>query len=1059
MNRLRLCLLLFFVLAVSALAQDKATQPDPHKDLADRLTAVGDLTSQWKYHEADLEHGEAISLDDSSWQQVDPTPQWEGHKWTGGSAWFRTTIVVPQNNKGYDLNGADIWVNQETDDDIIVYVNGLRIAMGESLEPTEVAKRVKPGDRILLAIKVLAVSGEHHLRARLNIVPPRDRPSPLVLADELRSADALVATLSDDAAQRKQQLEAAYRALDLKALDSADQKAFDDSLRAAQQKLEPLRPLFQKYTIHATGNAHIDMAWLWPWSETVDVVRRTYGTALQLMDEYPAYTFAQSTAQTSAWLEEKYPDIFAGIQKRVKEGRWEIVGGMWVEPDLNMPDGESQVRQLLIGKRYFKEKFGVDVNIGWNPDSFGYNWQLPQIYKKSGVDYFVTQKIYWNDTTKFPYKMFWWQSPDGSRVLTYFPHDYVNMMEPVRMAKDLADYIPRTPQFPEMLHLYGIGDHGGGPTRIMLDREKLWASDKVVYPKLQLGTAAAFFKSAAAAAPSLNLPVWNSELYLEFHRGVYTTQAETKNNNRKSEELLLNAEKLSSIATLFGSSYPHAEFEQAWRKVLFNQFHDVAAGSGIAPVYKDATRDYADVRLVGDKITTQALSELEGRVHTQGDGVPVMVFNPLSWVRSDVAEAEVELPEATNEVQVRDASDKPALHQILQRITPNKLRVIFRADDVPSMGYKMFYFSAANANAPVPTDLHSDRLRMENEFLRVTVDPKTGCISSLFDKKQNKETLAPGSCGNLLQAFHDKPKQWDAWNIDADFEKEKWDLTAADNVAAADRGPLRASVRVNRHFQNSKFAQQIVLCAHSPYVEVVTDADWHEKHILIKAGVSIPATSTTATFEIPYGSIERPTTRNTPEEKAKFEVPALRWADISSADGAGVSLINENKYGYDARGNTLRLSLLRSPEWPDPHADEGTHHFSYAFYPHGAHWKEGTFRQGYQFDYKLIARQVPPHDGELPRQWSFLTVDAPNVIVTAIKQAEDSTGVLVRMFEIEGKKADVKLTFPRMVQAATETNLMEQPGDKVDTARNNATTSISPYEIKTVMVNLAGVKK
>ena len=1057
MRSLRLCLL--FLFAISAFAQNKANAPDPHQQIADRLSAIGDITSAWKYHEANLEHGEAVWLDDSSWRSVDPTPQWEGYKWTGGSAWFRTTIIVPQNNKGYDLNGTDIWVNQETDDDIIVYVNGLRIAMGESLEPTEVAKRVKPGDKILLAIKVLAVSGEHHLRARLNIVPAENRPSPLVLADELRSADAIVGTLSDELAQRKQQLESAYQAVDLKALDSADQKAFDDSLHAAQEKLEPLRPLFQRYTIHATGNAHIDMAWLWPSSETVDVVRRTYGTALQLMDEYPNYTFAQSTAQTSAWLEEKYPDIFAGIQKRVKEGRWEIVGGMWVEPDLNMPDGESQVRQLLIGKRYFKEKFGVDVKIGWNPDSFGYNWQLPQIYKKSGVDYFITQKIYWNDTTKFPYKLFWWQSPDGSRVLTYFPHDYVNMMEPVRMAEDLADYIPRTPQFPEMLHLYGIGDHGGGPTRVMLDRERLWASDKVVYPKLQLGTAAAFFKDAAAAAPNLNLPVWNSELYLEFHRGVFTTQAETKNNNRKSEEILLNAEKLSSIATLFGSTYPHAEFEQAWRKVLFNQFHDVAAGSGIAAIYKDASRDYADVKLVGEKTSAQALSELEGRVHTQGSGTPVLVFNPLSWARSDVAEAEVELPEAVNGVQVRDADGNPMLSQLLQRITPNKFRVIFRAEDVPSMGYKMFYVSSANAGAPVPTDLRADKFKMENEFLRVVIDPKSGCISSLFDKKHNRETLASDSCGNLLQAFHDKPKQWDAWNIDADFENQQWDLTEADNVSAGDRGPLRASVRVDRHFQNSKFAQQIVLYAHSPYVEVMTDADWHEKHILIKAGVSIPAGSTKATFEIPYGSIERPTTRNTPEEKAKFEVPALRWADISSADGAGVSLINENKYGYDAKSNTLRLSLLRSPEWPDPHADEGIHHFSYAFYPHDADWKQSTFRQGYQFDYKLIVRQVPPHDGELPRQWSFLTVDAPNVIVTAIKQAEDSTAVLVRMFEIDGKKADVKLTFPRMVHAATETDLMELPGGTVNSARNTATISISPYEIKTVMVSLAGVKK
>src|SRR4051812_21562010 len=681
---MRFNLLTALLLVTTCFAQDNNTKlPDPHQQLADKLSAIGDMTATWKFHDGNIAHGEAVSLDDTSWTPVDPTPRWEGHKWNGGSAWFRTTITVSATNKGYDLSGANIWVNQETDDDIIVYVNGLRIAMGESLEPTEVARNVKPGDKILLVIKVLAVSGDHHLRARLNIEPSTSRPNPLVLADELRSADALIAKLADDAAQRKEQLEAAYQAVNLKALDSSDQAAFDASLKAAQQKLEPFRDLFQKYTIHATGNAHIDMAWLWPSSETVDVVRRTYGTALQLMNEYPDYTFAQSSAQTSAWLEEKYPELFAGIQKRVKEGRWEIVGGMWVEPDLNMPDGESQVRQLLIGKRYFKDKFGVDVKIGWNPDSFGYNWQLPQIYKKSGIDYFVTQKIYWNDTNKFPHKLFWWQSPDGSRVLTYFPHDYVNLMEPVRMAKDLADYVPRTPQFPEMLHLYGIGDHGGGPTRLMLDREKLWASSDVVYPKLKLGTAGAFFKDVEANLPKLDLPVWNSELYLEFHRGVFTTQAATKNNNRKSEEILLNAEKLASISTLFGASYPHADFEQAWRKVLFNQFHDVAAGSGIAAIYRDADRDYAEVKRIGTEISQRSLQDLESRVNTAGKGVPVLVFNPLGWMRSDVVEVDIELPESTKDVHVSDVGGKAILHQVLTASTSGRQHVAFRAEGVP----------------------------------------------------------------------------------------------------------------------------------------------------------------------------------------------------------------------------------------------------------------------------------------------------------------------------------------------------------------------------------------
>src|SRR5262249_14992710 len=287
---------------------------------------------------------------------------------------------------------------------------------------------------------------------------------------------------ADDRAARERQVQAAYDAIRLDALRRGDQAAFDRSLREAQARLAPLGELFHRFRIHATGNAHIDMAWLWAWSQAGDVLRRTFATALQLMKEYPDYTYSHSSAAAYAWMEEKYPELFAEIQRRVKEGRWEIVGGMWVEPDLNMPDGESIVRQLLVGKRYFRSRFGKDVRVGWNPDSFGYNWQLPQIYKKSGVDYFVTQKLYWNDTNKFPHKVFWWEAPDGSVVLTYFPHDYVNHLDPIRMATDLAEYVPKQNGYPEMLHLYGIGDHGGGPTRFMFDRGKKWGGGDVVYP-------------------------------------------------------------------------------------------------------------------------------------------------------------------------------------------------------------------------------------------------------------------------------------------------------------------------------------------------------------------------------------------------------------------------------------------------------------------------------------------------------------------------------------------------------------------------------------------------
>ena len=449
-------------------------------------------------------------------------------------------------------------------------------------------------------------------------------------------------------------LNEAIETVDLKALDASNQAAFDASMMAAQHKLEALKPLLETATYHLTGNSHIDAAWLWPWTETVDVVRRTFGTALQLMYEYPKYTYTQSAAAYNEWMADKYPEMNTEIKQRIKEGRWEVVGGMWVEPDLNMPDGESLVRQLLVGKRWYKQHYGVDVRIGWNPDSFGYNWQLPQIYKKSGVDYFVTQKMEWNDTNQLPFKLFWWESPDGSKVLAYFPHGYGNDdFQQTRLADDLVVAREHAPGLDEMMDLYGIGDHGGGPTRAVLDEGFHWTPGGVpgtemenpatatntVHPKMDFGLAQPFFSAVEKkVAPSstewdynsiakgytpptavpgmVAIPTWKSELYFEYHRGVMTTQANHKRNMRESSEQILNAEKWASLAWLDGKSYPAAEITEDWKKVLFNQFHDLAAGSGIGVIYRDAQKDYDVVRWSTNEIKAGALESVAERIDT-----------------------------------------------------------------------------------------------------------------------------------------------------------------------------------------------------------------------------------------------------------------------------------------------------------------------------------------------------------------------------------------------------------------------------------------------------------
>jgi len=1041
---------------------------------------------QWKFHAGDVPHGEAVSLDDSSWQVVRPNSQAPTD-----AVWYRRMIEVPRNLNGYDLAGARVWFQFQADANgpmpQIIYFNGRRVATGDDLEPIVLFDDAKPGEKTLVAVKLLhTVDQKRFGGANLKIDFSATRPSPSDLLEELESVAMETRGEWASSPSVKREFDSAVTDIDLNALKQANQQAFDASLRKAQGALEQMKPLLQGTEVRLAGNAHIDAAWLWSWTETVDVVRRTFGTVLQLMDEYPQYTYTQSAAAYSEWMVDKYPDQYKMIQDRVKQGRWELVGGMWVEPDLNMPDGESLVRQLLVGKRYFKDKFGVDVRIGWNPDSFGYTWQLPQIYKKSGIDYFVTQKMAWNDTTQLPLKLFWWESPDGSRVLTFFPHDYVNDINPVRIADDVAKARELNPGLPEILHLYGIGDHGGGPTRSMLDNGVHWTDPKMVVPPLKWGVAQQFFsdvegrldtehapvwnyKTLSAGDTKLpeppagktSLPVWDDELYFEYHRGVFTTQAEHKRHMREAEEQMLNAEKISSLAWLDGATYPGARLTEAWKKVLFNQFHDLAAGSGIGVIYQDANRDYDVVRWTARDASMRGFRRIASEINTKSaPGVPVMVWNPLAWERTDVAEIEVQMPEpAKNGISVIDAKGNALPMQILStNDATNSYELLVEAKDVPSLGYEILH--VVPEKREVPTGLKADATTLENEFLRVSVDPQTGCITNLFDKKSNFETIAAGGCGNELIAFKDTPKDYDAWNIDADFEKVFTKLDKADSVQLVDRGPLRATIRVSRAWQNSKFVQDINLYAGIDRVDVVNNIDWHETHILLKAAFPLAASSSEATFEIPYGTIQRPTTRNNKIQQAKFEVPAMRWADLG--DGShGFSLINESKYGYDAKGNVLRLSLLRSPTWPDPNADRGHRHFRYLLYPHSADWKRAmTMRRGYEFNYRLDSMQLEAHDGQRPPEYSFVSVDNANVVLTAVKKAEDADALIFRFYEWAGTSGEVRIGVPLGATSATETNLMEQPnGSALSVTGDHVSVPVHPFEIVTVRVDYAHAAK
>ncbi len=1065
-------------------------EPLPTEALSklDVLATLGSLPGvTWEWHEGDTPHAENPDQNDGQWRPW--ADKLNGGK---GALWIRARIEVPASLSGYDLADAGLilalHVSPSGTSPVILYLDGRRIAMGVDLEPEVITAKLHLGDHFTVAVKLLPTSDEKQIHPPdLTLQFPASRPDPLHFRSECLSAAVLLPTLDHDPAQLELDEKIVQRAIntvDLDALRQGKQEDFDASLRLAEKTLMPLHDKLHTLKIDAVGNSHIDAAWRWPWVDTVNAVRDTFTTALQLMPEYPNYRYTQPDVQYYAWMEKKYPALFSEMQRRARDGRWEVIGGMWGEPDLNEPDGETMTRQLLIGKRYLQEHFGKDVRIGWNVDSFGYSWQLPQVYKKSGIDFFVTQKLSWNEDNRLPLKLFWWQSPDGSSVLTYFPMSYNGSTDPVQMANEVANALPLAPGLDEVMHLYGVGDHGGGPTRVEIDRAEQWRAPDSVYPTLAMTTATEFFASVSprvsspAKSPIWNyktlaaghtelhpmaegqiaVPVWRDELYLETHRGTFTTQARQKQNMRDAEEWMLDAEKLSSISwALGGKTYPGASLNEAWKQLLFNTNHDLAAGSGIGTIYTDAQIEYDAVHAAAKTAQDQAVAWISSRADTRvarpEEDIPLLVMNTLAWPRDGFVTAAVQLPSfGIQEAAIRDAAGNEVPFQVLSSDTTTQTHsLLLKVQHIPAMGFSVLHVT--HDKSRFESDLRAEGTTLENSLTRVVIDPRTGCITHLVSKQSGFDAILDGGCGNQLQTFTDRPKHYDAWNIDKSALDTMKAIDAVDSVEIVDRGPLRASVRLRRHWGESKLIQTIVLYAGSDRVDIENDFDWHETQTLLKAAFPLRASSNTAAFEIPYGIIERPTTRDNAVEQAMYEVPALRWADLGD-DKHGLSLINNSKYGYDATAHLLRISLLRSSIYPDPMADRGAQHMIYSLYPHAGNWHTAMVeRRGYEFNYPLFAYQTNPHPGILGSEHCFLSVQDPSVVVTAMKHSEDGNALILRMFDWSGTMSDAAIQLPGNPFKATEADLMEHPlGQSLQLSGNQLHVQMHPYEIKTLRV-------
>lgn len=746
----------------------------------DRTTAVLDSLASvsiddWKMS-PDLKNGEIKGdptqrgFDDSQWQTLKIA-----QLVYPDSCWLRKEIVLPDRILGKKVDGT-IKFFVSVDDYGYMWINGA----GKGYFPWDGAfvltNDAKPGDRFLIAIRAINTGGPLRLlRADLETASTdsirrmiKDFSLSVRVGQELLSVDTKQSTPYDNKVQdvgvdkskidkgEKKELNALLQEqvarLDLDALRQPMMDKFIASLNDVRLHLRPVAEFAKRFTLYFDANAHIDAAWLWRDKETIEVCKNTFTSVLNMMDSRPYFSYSQSAAVYYDWMEEKYPDVFKRIQQRVKEGRWEVVGGMWIEPDCNLPSGESWMHHLLISKKYFQKELGVDVKIGWNPDSFGYNWNMPEFYQNAGIDAFITQKIGWNDTNIFPYRVFWWEGPDGSRVLTYFPFDYVNeISQPFQLADWMRQFEANT-GFTKMMVLFGVGDHGGGPTNEMLDRiERLKHLD--IYPNVEYCTAAQYLDWLKTQNPA-EIATWKDELYLEYHRGTYTTQAKMKEYNRQNETLLTNAEKFSTLATMYGRTYDRQIMDDAWKNLLFTQFHDILPGSGIRENYLDATERHKAAEKSGTFELRKSLETIVSNINTSKitKGTPVVVFNPLSWQRTDVAA--LKLPEGdASQYSVFETNGGEIPSQIVDKGLLER-ELIFVAENIPSFGYRTFELRKKDSNA-VSVISEDSSAMIQNQYFRVTVGRDSGWVESIVDKRSDKEILSGNS--NKLQLLEDKP--------------------------------------------------------------------------------------------------------------------------------------------------------------------------------------------------------------------------------------------------------------------------------------------------------------
>jgi alpha-mannosidase len=1015
---------------------------DPTIDLAvARLRQLTHCDRQADWRMSFEDAAIAVQCDPNQWETWEPVTLDDRQHvaWPAGRQvlWLGQAIRLPEALADYPLEGFTarlslIWWAEQAD----VYVNGKLVQQGDLFDISArvcLTEALLPGSIVAVAMRLVSPAHDAGALVRSHFLcepSTSDRIDPGMVADELAVLQTYVS---------------AFRAEDLGTLAVATQDiawekcgeaiAFEQSLQALRQNLTPFAQWIERRRINWIGHAHLDLAWLWPVAETWEAAERTFQSALNLQKDFAELNFCHSSPALYHWIEQHRPALFAQIQQRVAEGRWEIAAGLWVEPELNLISGESLVRQVLYGQRYTQERFGHISRVAWLPDSFGFCAQLPQLLKQGGVDYFLTQKLRWNDTTQFPHEAFWWQAPDGTRIFSIMTPPIGESIDPIEMSTYAKDWEAKT-SLKESFWLPGVGDHGGGPTRDMLEVTRRW-QQSALFPQLKPSTMTEFCQQVESNLQ--DVPVWDDELYLEFHRGCYTSHADQKRYNRRCEHLLTEAEMFSAIATLLAQTpYPKAELETAWKKVLFNQFHDILPGSSIPEVFADANQEWELALQTALDLREKALGAIAAQIRLPeppvSNAIPFIVHNSLNWERSEVVHWQV--PD-NHQGTVLDSDGQPLPTQY----NPQTQSLSFWANAIPSIGYRVFWY--VPTALPTPSD-KAEGWVLDNGHLRVEVCESTGNVRSIWDYAAQRNVLT--GPGNVLQFFQDRGQYWDAWNIDPNYAQHPLESAVIQSIAIAS-GRVEQSIQVERRWRNSTFTQTYCLGQYSSVLKIDTQVDWQETHVLVKAAFPLSVATDYATYETPCAAIERPTLPNpnplTEHQKAKWEVPALQWADLTQVgdNTYGVSLLNDCKYGYDAQPDCLRLTLLRSPRWPDEGCDRGSHAFTYALYPHSGSWQQAkTHQKGYELNRPLIARSLAPTDresGKLSATHSFLSGFSANLVLMALKQSEDSPqNWIVRFYEACGQPAKARLESTLPLKLLGTVDGLERPIKESDEMRD-----------------------